>query len=135
MSASYHIAYTGLGGHRHASPEGQNDLKTVCGCNVRTVVGPERDHEDVLVGENPVSCPACRKRLGADDRPVYVRQMDREKKRAEAELEGLYEGIRELERYLTSPKFRTDTRVEVNDVLLRLSEAKGYSRDRGAVAS
>lgn len=32
------------------------------------------------------------------------------------------DGIAELRSYLTSPKFHTDTTVQVNDVLLRLRE-------------
>lgn len=61
-----------------------------------------------------------------DNRPLYVRRMDRERREAQAELAALKESLYELKGYLNSPKFRSPSDrqgyVNVDDVLLRLDE-------------
>lgn len=60
-----------------------------------------------------------------DNRPLYVRRLDAERKAAQAELKALQEGLLELRAYLHSPKFQgpCNDYVNVQDVLLRLNEA------------
>lgn len=43
---------------------------------------------------------------------------------AKKQLAAYEEHIAELERYLASPKFKTDTTVQISDVQLRLHEMK-----------
>ncbi len=60
-----------------------------------------------------------------DARPVYVRQMDAERRAAKAELEALEQGLSDLVSYLHTPKFAPPNRyVNVEDVLLRIGEAR-----------
>ncbi len=70
-----------------------------------------------------------------DNRPKYVRELDRERVMAEAELRSLQASLYELRSYLNSPKFRAPSErhnlVNVEDVLLRLDEA-GYNAQRMA---
>jgi hypothetical protein len=69
-----------------------------------------------------------------DRRPRYVQELALRQRQDEAELVALGEGLTDLRRYLTSPKFTNhdDVRyglVNVNDVLLRLDEAVSASLD------
>jgi hypothetical protein len=63
-----------------------------------------------------------------DNRPAYVRQMDAQRKAAEAERDALLEGLYELRAYLNLPKYRDQASgglrglVNVEDVLMRLNE-------------
>jgi len=61
-----------------------------------------------------------------DKRPLYVRRIDAERAMAQAELNAVLEGLRDLRRYLNSPKFRAPSDrqnlVNVEDVLSRLNE-------------
>lgn len=68
-----------------------------------------------------------------DARPAYVRRIDAERRAAQAELAALDAGILELVYYLHSPKFATHRYVNVEDVLLRISETRAAAlQARGA---
>lgn len=71
-----------------------------------------------------------------DKRPIYVRELDLERKQAEAELAELYAGLHDLKRYLTSAKFAEPSDrqrlVNTDDVLSRLSQAQGRALDAAA---
>ncbi len=69
-----------------------------------------------------------------DNRPVYVQRLDRERREAQAELVGLQSGLLDLVNYLYSPKFAEHRYVNVDDVILRLQEAKAYGLDLRSVA-
>jgi|KBSMisStandDraft_5_1062788.scaffolds.fasta_scaffold877996_3 hypothetical protein len=59
-----------------------------------------------------------------DNRPLYVRRLDAERRQAQAELGALQEGLNELRAYLTSAKFAPPcATVNPQDVLLRLNES------------
>ncbi len=52
----------------------------------------------------------------------YIRQLKQNVAKAKAYETAMHEGLIQLKAYLCSDKFRTDTTVQVGDVLLRLEE-------------
>ncbi len=68
-----------------------------------------------------------------DKRPAYVRRLDLEARRSQAELAALEEGLYALRCYLHSSKFAEHRYVSVDDVLLRLEEAQSAGRNASAV--
>jgi hypothetical protein len=68
----------------------------------------------------------------AERRPAYVKALDLERRMAQAELAALDQGLTDLAVYLTSPKFAGDRSVNVEDVLLRVREARSAGHDAAA---
>jgi len=79
--------------------------------------------------------------MSADARPVYVRELDRERRMAEAELGALRDSLHELRCYLHSAKFAPSADASAGgeyvhraDVLLRLDEAGAAALAAGGLA-
>lgn len=54
----------------------------------------------------------------------YIKKLERQNRRAAAEIAGLRATIQDLQEYLASPKFHEETWVDVKDVFLRLDEGE-----------
>ena len=57
----------------------------------------------------------------------YIKQLQQDKAELEQELATISEGISDIYRYLSLPKFDADTTVQTRDILLRLDEIKNSS--------
>jgi len=61
----------------------------------------------------------------------HIHKLEDELSEAQEELRGLREGLQDLRRYLTTPKFHEDPTVQVRDVLNRLQDAHNLGAEYG----
>tara|TARA_R110000803_G_scaffold183400_1_gene245744 strand:- start:568 stop:774 length:207 start_codon:yes stop_codon:yes gene_type:complete len=54
----------------------------------------------------------------------YIKQLQAQVKSQDVELTSIYESLQEIQRYLSLPKFESDTTVQVSDIFLRINELK-----------
>jgi hypothetical protein len=54
----------------------------------------------------------------------YIKQLQAQVKAQDAELISIYESLQDIQRYLSLPKFESDTTVQVSDIFLRINELK-----------